>query len=35
MFAMGSAWRQETRDLVRGTLFVTAMLGSLVVYAAV
>ena len=33
--AMGSGWRQETRDLVRGTVYVTAMLGSLVIYAAV
>lgn len=34
-FAIGSGWRQETRDLIRATIYVTAMLGALVVYAAV
>lgn len=35
LFGASSGWRQETRDLLRGTAYVTAMLGALVVYAAV
>jgi len=33
MFKSRSKMRQETRDLIRGIAFVSAMLGSLVAYS--
>ena len=35
LVGIGRGRRQETRDVVRATIYVSAMLGALIVYAAV